>query len=162
MNKVQTKRLLNVARALRDAHAAKKKLNMEKFVFGDENAVESEYNEEKGDYVYCNVEKNFCGTPACALGHYAARTDLQRLLKVSILKDYHGVPYATVDRFGGEPGCDWNNEEVEEHFGINSDEYNELFDWDGCGDAKTPLQAAKYIERFVHRKQFPGRNNDTW
>ena len=159
MNKVQVKRLLNVAQALRDAHAAKKKFDMEKYVFGDECAISEDWDEKTCSRVFTNDEANFCGTPACALGHYAARTDLQRLLKVSILKDYHNVRYAAVDRFGSTPGTGWSVSEVVDHFGIEEAEFYELFDFDGCGGAKTPLQAARYIERFVKQKQFPGRHN---
>ncbi len=160
MNKVQTKRLLNVARALREAHAAKKKFDMGKWVFGDETALSHDFDLDKNCTITKNEEANFCGTPACALGHYAARTDLQRILKVSILKNHEGIPYATMDAFGGEPGCDWDDEVVCQHFGITDDEFYELFDAEGCGGARTALQAAKYIEKFVVKKQFPGRDTD--
>jgi hypothetical protein len=35
------------------------------------------------------------------------------------------------------------------HFGISEIEAYKLFDQDGCNNAKRPLTAAKYIERFV-------------
>jgi len=163
MNKVQMKRLLNVARALRDAHAAKKKFDMEKWIFGDVGALKDSYDPRTGFYKTCNEEANFCGTPACALGHYAARTDLQRLLKVSILKDRYGTKYATMDRFGGVAGDgDWEEQDVKDHFGIDGEEFSELFDPEGCNNARTSLQAAKYIEKFVKRKQNTGRSNQTY
>ncbi len=151
MNKVQVKRLLNVAVALRDAAKARKKFSMKKYVFGDHCEVKTVFKD--GRYISYNREENFCGTPACALGHYAARTDLQRLLKISILKDYQGGKYATMDSFGSKSGSGWGMESVMDHFGIDSREFEELFDPDGCGNAKTPLQAAKYIEKFVKDKQ---------
>lgn len=152
LTKVQEKRLLNVARALRDAAKARKKFDMEKYVFGDENALESKF--DQGRFKYCNTEENFCGTPACALGHYAARTDLQRLLKIVVVKDnWYGVSYAAMGMYGVKNSNWCQQNEVEHHFGISTDEFIELFDYNGCGGAKTPLQAAKYIEKFVKRKQ---------
>ena len=102
LTKIQEKRVLNVAKALRDAHAAKKKFDMGTFVFGTVGDIESEYDYDAEKYTYCNREANFCGTPACALGHYAARTDMQRLVKVAYLKDKDrgGVKYAQIAFFG--------------------------------------------------------------
>lgn len=169
MNKVQMKRLLNVAKALRDAHAARKKFNMEAFVFGNIGVLENNFNYETGEYEYCNTEANFCGTPACALGHYAARTDLQRLLKIVVVKDkeYGGVEYAKLAFFGDKASSDetcpdYEDPKFEEHFGLSSNEMEELFGNAGCGDARTALQAAKYIENFVKRKQHPGRNANSY
>lgn len=165
MNKTQVKHLLNVARALRDAHAAKSKFDMGAFVFGHLGAISSDFDYSTNQYVTCNREKEFCGTPACALGHYAARTDLQRLLKIEYRKK-HGVPYAQLNWFGakrnnnGGMACpDYDHEKFQQHFGLNYHEMEELFGGDGCGGATTALQAAKYIERFVKQKQFPGRVN---
>jgi hypothetical protein len=39
-----------------------------------------------------------------------------------------------------------------EHFGISTGEAMEMFDVSGCGGARTALQAARYIERFVAEK----------
>jgi len=168
MNKVQTKRLLNVARALREAHAAKKKFDMTTFVFGTWGDVESNFNYETNKNEYCNREENFCGTPACALGHYASRTDLQRLLKVAFLKDKDrgNVLTAQLAFFGEKPErgmtCpDYGDEKFEKHFGLDYDEMDELFGGGGCGCATTALQAAKYIEKFVKVKQFPGRSSSS-
>lgn len=162
MNKIQAKRLLNVAKALREAHAAKKKFTMEKWVFGDSCSIESVYDEKEGRYVYRNTEANFCGTPACALGHYAARTDLQRLLKIVVKKGSDGLSTAQLGFFGQKADVERNcptydDNKFFEHFGLDHDGMEELFGGDGCGEAKTALQAAKYIERFVKQKQFPGR-----
>lgn len=161
MNKIQSKRLLNVARALREAHAAKMKFNMEKFVYGNRAALEDgAWNTETCDYSpSTNREKNFCGTPACALGHYAARTDLQRIVKIAIVKDDDGAKYAEVQMFGTSDDMDFADERLLNHFGIEYDEMDELFNHDGCGGARTALQAAKYIEQFVAKKMHPGRSN---
>lgn len=151
MNKVQSKRLLNVARALREAHAAKKKFNMDKFVFGQASAI------NYGDRFLVgqprNVEAESCGTPACALGHYASRTDLQRFVKIQYHKDDFGIKYAELAYFGSrDSGVDYCDSEFERHFGISLEETELLFSWDGCNGAKTALAAAKYIERFVKQK----------
>lgn len=155
MNKVQSKRLLNVARALREAHAAKKKFDMEKLVFGHEAVVE-----RNDDGTVVNPEADFCGTPACAIGHYAARTDLQRILKIIVTKE-NGVPTASVVRFGTQyDELDYYDEQVwRDHFGLEGPEEMEvLFGFDGCGGARTALQAAKFIERYVQKALYPGRN----
>lgn len=156
LTKIQEKRVLNVAKALREAAAAKQKFDMGKWVFGDSGAIiGTGYNYETCSYDQCNEEANICGTPACALGHYAARTDLQRILKVSVLKNSRGSKVASMDRFGAEPGsgADFYDEQLMAHFGLTQSEMLELFDADGCGGARTALQAAKYIEKFVKRKQ---------
>jgi len=62
------------------------------------------------------------------------------------------VSYVT----GDDIYCD-SDSEILEHFGITFDEANELFNWDGCGNAKTPLEAAAYIEGFVARKMLKER-----
>ena len=114
------KRLLNVAKSLREAAPKRKK--------------DGKFSME--DYV------NRCGTPACALGHYAARTDLQKTFKIRNSLYYNNEFYLSQPDDGGE-----------EHFGIYADEHVELFGVDGCDNAKTPIQAARYIEGFVKRKQ---------
>jgi hypothetical protein len=67
-----------------------------------------------------------CGAPACVLGHYAAATRKHIGMFIFDSDDY---------------------------FGVNSEEWFELFDSQGCGRAKTPKQAAKYIRQFVKRKE---------
>ena len=81
-----------------------------------------------------------CNTPCCALGHYAVRRDLQR---VFVLND-DGDLFAT-------RACEMGHDTraVLAHFGITYYEANELFAEDGCDNADTPIQAAKYIERFL-------------
>jgi hypothetical protein len=102
MNKV---RLLNVARALRESEHPEK-FTMRELV-------------------------NMCGTPGCALGHYASRGDLQDVFLID------GYRMTTV-------GAGSIYDVTLAHFGED-----ELFGALGCGEAKTPVQAAEYIERFV-------------
>jgi len=126
---IHAKRLLNVARALR------------------ESPQPAAFT--MGDYCYGRHDDYPCGTPACAVGHYAARRDLQGLFRLSsgtlqILKDRRTYVWVNF--------CDEVDEKAERHFGINSDEWTELFSYAGCDNAQTPEEAAAFIERFVARK----------
>lgn len=89
--------------------------------------------------------RNDCGTPACALGHYAHRTDLQRL--------FTPTPYGPSYVFRAtEDVISFYDHRVCAHFGITKDEAYELFSVrKGCGEARTARAAARYIERFVAR-----------
>jgi hypothetical protein len=118
---VNAERLLNVAKALRESPAP------EKFDMGD----------------YVDFE---CGTPACALGHYGARRDLQNVFVIDG-GSVEGFGLSTVDR--GAPFF----RTVIEHFGLEPGEDDELFGTDGCGEAKTAIEAAEYIERWVAERQ---------
>ncbi len=86
-----------------------------------------------------------CGAPACALGHYAARPDLQDAFSVDGLGElYHcGVNTLIADGYGPEA----------EHFGVTEDEADELFGDEGCGGAFTPDEAADYIMAFIEIKR---------
>lgn len=118
---MNAERSLNVARALREGKP-------EDF--------------DMHDYV------NYCGTPACALGHFASRGDLQAFLKI-----YRGpesqTPYLVYADTGAAAFHD--ADEVYEYFDIDEDESDELFNSHGCGNAQTNIQAAEYIEDFVAR-----------
>lgn len=116
MNK---ERLLNVARALRESP------NPDRF--------------DMSMYVHS------CGTPACALGHYAHRTDLQDVFVI----DEDGDLLVRED--GGLRWAQNPMTAADIHFGLAREFGNELFDTDGCGGAETAIEAAEYIERFVAR-----------
>jgi hypothetical protein len=116
LNKRGAKRLLNVARALMES------TNPDSFTML---------------YFFTG-----CGTPACALGHYADRIDLQRAF-------ISGDKYYCIDTKSGD-----NVVEVALcYFGITRYEYAELFDESGCNNAKTAVEAAKYIQDFVKRRR---------
>ena len=121
MNKRQAQRLLKVARALRESPAPEA-FNMDKYIW--------------------------CGTPACALGHYGSRPDLQRVMVVR--KDGFGKP----DLFyrHGIDLVDYWDYQILDHFGTSRAEAEDLFGSHGCGGAKTTIEAAQYIEDFVRRK----------
>lgn len=144
--------LMKVVRALRESEYPKL-FAMDSYVWarnetwfsGNETAVkELEKIEERGK------EEEFCGTPACALGHFASRTDLQRILKV-VRDPKNGT--ASMSMYGSDVPDDWDMDAVNEYFGISHEEHDELFGGEGCGNAKTAKQAAKYIEEFVRERR---------
>lgn len=134
MNQVQAKRLLNVAKALRES-AVPRLFTMAHWGYGADEVTSPQA--DKG-----------CGTPACALGHYASRRDLQRAFKL----DEDGLVNDASDYSVGFD-VEKRSPEIEEHFGLSRSEPSELFGPEGCGHAKTVKEAARYIERFVKRKQ---------
>lgn len=83
-----------------------------------------------------------CGAPACVLGHYASRHDIQHTFHL----DQSGSLCA-----GGRKVCH-NDPEVRTHFGLTSDEAIRLFGIHGCGNAQNPAEAADYIEGFIKGK----------
>lgn len=98
-----------------------------------------------------------CGTPACALGSYAARTDAQRTFKLhSGTADIDGKPCTFIRRADDNSihpdGVSYVDQIVLDHFGIEYEESYKLFSTEGCGNAQTPKAAAAYIRKFVARK----------
>lgn len=82
-----------------------------------------------------------CNTPACALGNYAIRDDLQSTFS---LRRSGELRPRDEDRFIG-----FDDDEVLDHFGLTYEQSNELFSPYGCAEAQTPNEAAEFIERFV-------------
>lgn len=76
-----------------------------------------------------------CGTPACVLGHYGIAYPRSGVTKVLF-----GLRIVSL-------------ESAMSHFCLTEEETDELFSGWGCGDAKTGKQAAKYIRKFVERKE---------
>lgn len=131
MNAEQRQRLLDVARACREAPEPGK-FDMRSFVHG-------------------------CGTPACAAGHYAARPDLHggclSFDKCHGIVDLDGSSFfaAAPDYFG------ISADEATELFdsggctGLDQDDWSELGDDDR--PKVTNVEAAEYFEAFVARKE---------
>lgn len=140
MNKRQANRLLNVARALRE-YEHPERFTMEFYLHGDVFAI------ELGDKVEAKA-KEWCGTPGCALGTFASRPDLQRLLIVDRYED--GQPYMAFREEGDQAYYD--ADELQDYFGLDYYEASELFNSSGCGGATTPSSAANYIDKFVHAR----------
>lgn len=130
----QKNRLLNVAKALRES-ANPEAFTMEAYGYDDSGQIEIFGDNYKTKYASC-------GTPACALGHYASRTDLQHTFKLKMDGEIYGIDGTHL----------WYDQAVLDHFGIDSNESELLFAVDGCGNAKTNIQAAKFIEKFVKNK----------
>lgn len=129
-------RLLNVAKALRESP------NPDKF--------------DMGSYVHP------CGTPSCAFGHYALRSDLQSEFTA------HAAPnfWQGVDIVGGKLDISYADERVLDHFEITENQADQLFGDPGLAkdrvmaeeipesaflslNARTANEAADWIERFV-------------
>lgn len=97
-----------------------------------------------------------CGTPACAFGHYAVRTDLQGDFRV----DRDGGRFAVylTDKglnllgYGHLYNTFAGSFNHTTHFEITTDEWDTLFSHKGCAGAKTAIQAADFIEKFAHAK----------
>ena len=118
LSAIHRKRLLNVARALRE-----------------------DPDPERFTMAYFSS----CGTPACALGHYAFRKDLQKTFYLRKERGWLGLVKSRKEDLGID------SDHVLDHFGIEMGESEELFGDHGCGGAKTPIEAATYIEKFVER-----------
>lgn len=98
---------------------------------------------------------NACGTPACVLGHYAARRDLQRTFKFAKAEAGDYAPRVLSSADHGAMG--YNAFAVREHFGVALSEGDELFSDFGCNGAQTPKQAIAYIRKFIARKEREAR-----
>lgn len=93
-----------------------------------------------------------CGSPACAWGHWLLSSPARTR---RIYKEAEGN--GTLQRDHGLYGkagmlLVYINQSPDEFY-LTRDEQEELFDWDGCGGAKTGKQAAKYIRNFVAQRQ---------
>jgi hypothetical protein len=127
MKPVHIKRFRNLIRVLRDA----------------QKSEELRAKFTMALYGYRASTERACGTPACAMGHYAFRTDVQRTFRLA--RDGWAVDL--------DGHCFHDAESVfAQHFGIDPTEARRLFGSEGCGDAKTPGQAADFIERWFMQK----------
>lgn len=83
-----------------------------------------------------------CGTPACALGHWAAA---------------HPERGWRLQGLGPEAGLYQDGKfaaaAAATEFGLTDVEVEELFGFRGCGNAKSAREAARYIRKFVRRKR---------
>lgn len=158
MNKRQAQRLLRVALSLRQSPNPNV-FSMELYVhdkFSVSDVLNLDYN-ENGDAIDSNgkvvAEAAFCGTPACALGHYGARNHLQPVMRIGETETYDEKRPALLYR--NNRCVDFIDQKIQNHFGIDEEQSEELFGCDGCGGARTPIEAARYIEKFVKRHYGP-------
>lgn len=84
-----------------------------------------------------------CGAPACVLGHYAAREDLQ--------DDFKVFGFGIVHKYGGF-SLGFDSGYVRKHFNLKSDELKSLFGEQGCGNATRAKQVSEYMNNFVAKK----------
>ncbi len=143
LTKLGARRLLKLADILDTADAEHRKLKEPTYdqeTFGHDEHPES------------TVE--MCGTPACALGHYAASMRGRRgwgwhKTYGMFWPGYTALKSGTwTHDFGQKSPLNAASEE----FGLNGSEVQDLFETWGCGGAKTAKQASKYIRAFVKRK----------
>ena len=138
-------RLKNLERALRDA--AEREL---KFHMGAWSYITADSKDAAG---------HPCGTPACALGHYAARSDLQDDFELKhrmngiYLTEFgeKQIKYEGVQR-SRDGFIDCPFQAAVRHFGITREEASNLFSSSGCGEATTPTEAADFINGFILEK----------
>lgn len=90
---------------------------------------------------YPGLQNNWCGTPACVLGHYAVRAASARVDG----SDRMDVIFETISLATN----------TERGFtalgGLEPYQVAELFGSRGCGDARTIGRAIAYIEKFIVR-----------
>lgn len=87
-----------------------------------------------------DMEINECGTPACVIGHYASRQDLQNVL---ILRGNRLIWKQS------DVAVSYADPAVLDYFGLDDLQADELFGSEGCGEAESPSDAADYIEDWV-------------
>lgn len=131
------RRLLDVARALHDAAAAKLAFSMGAILFDEWDA------EELG------LPEDFCGSPACALGHYGVRGDLQDEFVPNA--EHSTLDYKHGEGSFGQHIC-YSDNRMLAYFEVSRDDMELLFGGDGCGDAQTATEAAEFIENFVAQR----------
>jgi hypothetical protein len=128
MNKIQRKRLEKLATILDTADAEHRKNSEPKY--------------------YQGVFTHPCGTPACALGHYAAASPKRWAIIKETSFELWQVPQPRLKLSRGAR----TEDDATDEFGLTIREYEELFGGVGCGEAKTAKQAARYIRKFLTRK----------
>lgn len=124
--------ILDVARALRESVAPAHFFDMKKWGYPVVNGF---FDKVLG-------KEHTCGTPACALGHYAVRKDLQSVFDLNLMGEL------LVN--GRVRPLDWSL--LAAPFDITDDEARKLFGPKGCDNAQTREQAATYLEAFAERK----------
>lgn len=96
-----------------------------------------------------DLPEDWCGTPACALGHLGARTDLQDVLRIR-----NGMlVYKDPDTDGDLMPALYTDSQLTRAFDLDYEEMFDLFSEFGCDNAATATEAADYIEAFVKRKE---------
>lgn len=96
-----------------------------------------------------HLPMEWCGTPACLLGNFGARSDLQPLLCIksgelewcqSSEKEYNDMEFMYVR---------YSDPRLLEYFDITEDEAADLLGPEGCDGAKTRDEALDYVESMM-------------
>lgn len=104
---------------------------------------------------------NDCGTPACVLGHYAVRKDVQELFALGCENISHFAYSVRGELLYRESTVhdyrptDYCSLEVRGHFDVNEAECEALFGPMGCHNALTEEEAADFIEECVAEDKIP-------
>jgi hypothetical protein len=96
--------------------------------------------------------KAWCGSPACILGHLAAREDLQDFFKAQDMSLVYNTP---IDEWSNY--VSFTDARLSAWFGLTSGEMLELFGSEGCGGATTVEEASEYIKQFIALKDIDSR-----
>lgn len=109
-------------------------------------AVESAHPDDFTMETYAND----CGTPACVLGHYASRGDLQSEFRLTSPR----INMMKMVRNHAGHALSYVSEEVLTHFGLTPDEADALFSEGGCGQAGDDRDAAlQYLRLFLKERE---------
>ncbi len=142
LTKLGARRLLRLAKILDTADAEHRK--RKEPAYSQETLGHAEHPES-------TIE--MCGTPACALGHYAATMRGKRGWGWHKKYGMFWPGYTALDRgiwvSTNQPGP---LEAAANEFGLSADDSRDLFETWGCNNARTAKQAARYIRAFVKRK----------
>lgn len=122
------KRLATVVVALRDAQRNQEMVD--------------KFTMQQYGYASGSDDEHSCGTPACAFGHYVARTDLQDTFRLGKDGDPLYIETATQSPMGAGLSA------ANRHFRLEG-EGSRIFDADGCDNAETPGEAADFIQSFI-------------
>lgn len=118
--------------------------------------VHATYKENDYDHGYYQTTiQHPCGTPACAIGHYLELRGMlpEKASTVYIAWENKEETNIFEDRFYANLAREGHLVfEATDEFDLTEYEARDLFDFEGCGDARTALQAANYIRDFVARK----------
>lgn len=105
------------------------------------DVADAQHRKKKEPTYVQNATIHDCGTPACALGHWAAAN--KRRFKydrrsgiVALLDDPENIAVSVIGA---------------REFDLSMGQAVELFSGWGCGEARTAKQAARYIRTFVKR-----------
>lgn len=95
-----------------------------------------------------------CGTPACLLGNYALRVDLQDAFAAHPGESEYDMGRVVNAKTGEVVYCD--EYAMLDHFDITTRQAERLFDADGCNNAGTDrAKALAYVEHFMATGETP-------